>query len=95
MAQSNWELWGIIIAIIEFDINYYVYSATGSLLNILFIAVASLILILAFVLSNVYLQIKSISLNQEETEQKLIRYKELEDIRLDLREIKKELLKRQ
>ena len=94
MPKSNWELWGIIIAIIEFDINFYVYNQTKSALNILIIMVASLILALAFIISNIYYKIKDLEENQDKFNQKLIRDKELEDIRLDIREIKREMFKK-
>ena len=94
MPKSNWELWGIIIAIIEFDINFYVYNQTKSALNILIIMVASLILALASIISNIYYKIKDLEENQDKFNQKLIRDKELEDIRLDIREIKREMFKK-
>ncbi len=94
MPKSNWELWGIIIAIIEFDINFYVYNQTKSTLNILIIMVASLIFALAFIISNIYYKIKDLEENQDKINQKLIRDKELEDIRLDVREIKREIFKK-
>ena len=91
MSTTNWELWGIIIAIVEFDINYFVYNQTKSLVNVLAIVVASLILILAFILSNIYQEIKKLIENQEELNQRLIRDKELEDMRLDLRQLKRKV----
>ena len=94
MPKSNWELWGIIIARIEFDINFYVYNQTKSALNILIIMVASLILALASIISNIYYKIKDLEENQDKFNQKLIRDKELEDIRLDIREIKRETFKK-
>lgn len=93
MSESNWELWGIIIAIIEFDINYYIYSETGSIINVLVVLVASIIFALAFVLSHIYAKIKEIEIAQEDINKRLIRDKELEDIRLDLRDIKRKVLK--
>ncbi len=91
MSKSNWELWAVIIGIVEFDINYYIYSETKSLANILMIIVISMILGLAFIISNIYEKIKDNEEKLETLNQKLIRYKELEDIRVDIREIKKEL----
>ena len=88
MSNSTWEIWTLVIAIIEFDISYYLYSKTGSLLNVLFVIVASLILALAFIVSHIYSNIKDLVEKQEEMEKRFIREKELEDIRLDLREIK-------
>lgn len=94
MPETNLELWGIIIAIIELDINYFVYSQTKSIQNILIIIVASLIIALAFILSNIYSKIEETEAKIEEFNQKLIRNKELEDIRLDLREMKREIFKK-
>ena len=94
MPETNWELWGIIIAIIEFDINYFVYSQTKSIQNILIIIVASLIIALAFILSNIYSKIEETGIKIGEFNQKLIRSKELEDIKLDLREMKREVFKK-
>ena len=94
MPETNWELWGIIIAIIEFDINYFVYSQTTSIQNILIIIVASLIIALAFILSNIYSKIEETGIKIGEFNQKLIRSKELEDIKLDLREMKREVFKK-
>ncbi len=94
MPETNLELWGIIIAIIELDINYFVYSQTKSIQNILIIIVASLIIALAFILSNIYSKIEETEAKIEEFNQKLIRNKELEDIRLDLREMKREVFKK-
>jgi len=34
MPKSNWELWGLVIAVVEFDVNYFVYSQTKSLLTL-------------------------------------------------------------
>lgn len=94
MVKGSWELWGIVIAIIEFDINYFVYTQTKSFLNVLVIIVASLIFALAFILSNIYSRIKMIESSQEEFNKRLIRDKELEDIRLDLREMKREVFRK-
>lgn len=90
MSGSNW-IWGILITIIEFDINFFVYSQTKSVLNILTIIVISLILALTFIVSNIYSKINEMSDAQDKINQKFIRDKELEDIRLDLREIKREV----
>ena len=84
---------GIIIAIVEFDINYFVYNQTGSILNVLIILLVSLIFALAFILSNIYSKIKGLIETQDQFSQKFIRDKELEDIRLDLREIKREIFR--
>ncbi len=43
MSKSNWELWGIIIAIVEFNINYFIYTRTGSFSNVLMVIIVSLI----------------------------------------------------
>ena len=94
MSKTNWELWGIIIAIIEFDINYFVYSRTGSVSSILMLIIVSLIFALAFILSDIYSKIKSIEDNQEEINKRIIRDKELEDIRLDLREVRRLIFKK-
>ena len=94
MPKSNLELWGLVITVVEFDVNYFVYVKTNSLLNILMIIIASFIFILALVLSNIYVKIRDIEDRQEEIRQKLIRDKELEDIRLDLREVKRKVFKR-
>ena len=94
MPKSNWELWGLVIAVVEFDVNYFVYVKTNSLLNVLTIIVASLIFTLALILSNIYIKIRDVEDRQEEINQKLIRDKELEDIRLDLREVKRKVFKR-
>ena len=40
MFKTNWELWGLLIAIIEFDINYFIYSQTKSIQSILIVVVA-------------------------------------------------------
>ena len=93
MSKNNLELFGIIFAIIEFDINYFVYRRTGSVSNVLMVVTVSLILALAFILSDVYSKIKDIEENQEEFNKKIIRNRELEDIRLDLREIKRYTIK--
>lgn len=94
MSKYNWELWGIVITIIEFDVNYFVYSQTKSALNILAIIVASIIVGLTFILSNIYSKITEVIGSQDKINQKFIRDKELEDIRLDLREIKREVFKK-
>jgi len=94
MPKSNLELWGLVITVVEFDVNYFVYVKTNSLLNILMIIIASFIFILALVLSNIYVKIRDIEDRQEEINPKLIRDKELEDIRLDLREVKRKVFKR-
>ena len=94
MPKSNWELWGLVIAVVEFDVNYFVYVKTNSLLNVLTIIVASLIFTLALILSNIYIKIRDVEDRQGEIRQKLIRDMELEDIRLDLREVKRKLFKR-
>ena len=94
MSASNWEIWGLIIAILEFDINFYIYQKTASLLNVIIVIGASIIFALAFILSNIYMKIKEIEEKEEEISKKIIRDKELEDIRLDLREIKREIFKR-
>jgi len=62
-------------------------------LNILIITVASLILALAFIISNIYYKIKDLEEKQDKFNQKLIRDKELEDIRLDIREMKRKIFK--
>ncbi len=94
MPKNSWELWGIIIAIIEFNINYFVYSRTGSISNVLMIIIVSLIFALAFILSDIYSKIKSIEDNKDEINKKIIRDKELEDIRLDLREMRRQIFKK-
>jgi len=94
MPKSNWELWGIIIAIIEFDINYYIYSQTESIINVLIVIISSLIIALTFIISDVYSKIKESTKTIDEFNKKLIRDKEFEDIRLDLREIKREIFKK-
>jgi len=94
MSKSNWELWALVIAIIEFDVNYYVYSITKSALDILTIIVASMILVLIFVLLHIYSKIGDVSESQEEFDKKLIMHKELEDIRLDLRELKRKVFRK-
>ncbi len=93
-TTNNWELWGIIIAIIEFDINYFIYVRTGSVNSIIIVIVLSLILALVFIISNVYSKIYDLSDKQDEIDKRLIRYGELEDIRLDLREIKRGVFKK-
>lgn len=94
MSKISWELWGIIIVIIEFNINYFIYIQTKSLVNILIIAVTSLIIALVFIFSHIYSKIDEIFEKSNEINQKLIRYKELEDIRLDIRELKREMSKK-
>ena len=94
MSKSNWELWGIIIAIVEFNINYFIYTRTGSFSNVLMVIIVSLIFALAFILSDIYSRIKIAEENQEEANKKIKRDKELEDIRLDLREIKRHIFKK-
>jgi len=71
-----------------------VYIQTKSLSNIFIVIIASLILALAFILSNIYSELKEIKDAQEKINQKFIRDKELENMRLDLREIKKEVFKK-
>ena len=70
------------------------YIQTKSLSNIFIVIIASLILALAFILSNIYSELKEIKDAQEKINQKFIRDKELENMRLDLREIKKEVFKK-
>ncbi|MFA5020033.1 MAG: hypothetical protein WC533_02955 [Candidatus Pacearchaeota archaeon] len=93
MPKSMWELWAVIITIVEFDINYFVYSKTGSKIDVITIIGASTILPLTFIISHIYSKIKELEDKQEEAIKKLIRDKELEDIRLDLREIKRKVFK--
>jgi len=81
----------LIIAIVEFDINYYLYSRTDSLLNVFFVILASLIFVLAFILSHIYIRINEMADELAEIEKRFIREKELEDIRLDLREMKRKV----
>lgn len=75
----------------EFDINYYLYSRTDSLLNVFFVILASLIFVLAFILSHIYIRINEMADELAEIEKRFIREKELEDIRLDLREMKRKV----
>jgi len=81
MSQSNWELWAIVIVIIEFDINYVIYLKTQSFANILTVITTSIIFALAFILFNIFNRLKELSSNQEEFNKTLIRYKELEDVK--------------
>ncbi len=93
MSQSNWELWALIIVIAEFDINYYIYSTTESILNLLIVIVSSVIIALGFILFHIYSKMNDLDNVQNETDKKLKMYKELEDIRLDLRELKRKVFK--
>jgi len=94
MSKSNWELWALVIAIVEFDLNYYVYLRTQSLVDILTIIVASLILALMFIISHVYVKLKENSDMIEELDKRLKLYKELENIRVDVRELKNEVFRK-
>ena len=58
------------------------------------VIIVSLIFALAFILSDIYSRIKIAEENQEEANKKIKRDKELEDIRLDLREIKRHIFKK-
>ena len=94
MSESNWSLFGIVIAIIEFDLNYYIYSKTGSALNVVIVILTSLIIALAFIIFSIFSNLDNIQERQEELERRFIREKELEDIRLDLREIKRNVFRK-
>lgn len=89
MERDKWGLYGLIIAMIELDVNIFVYIKTKSFTNVIIIIAASLFFILIVIISDALSKIKEDSEKIDKITEKLKRAEDLIDIRADINYLKR------
>ena len=93
MDENKWGLYGLIFGVIEFNLNLLLYIYFKSeIIILLVISVSFAIVILIILLDNLN-RIDSNSKKIEEVIEKLKRTEELNDMRLNIKELQRKVFK--
>ena len=93
MNENKWGLYGLIFGIVEFNLGLLIYIFLNSITVIVWVVSLSFAFILVLILVNALNQIKANSCYIDELIEKLKRTEELNDIRLNIKELQRKVFK--
>jgi len=93
MSENKWGLYSLIIGIIELNLNLFLYIYFESEEIVLWVILVSLAVIVLIILMDKLGRIEENSNKISSLIEKLKRKEELDDIRLDVRELKRKVLR--
>jgi len=93
MNENKWGFYGLIFGIIEFNLNLILYIYLKSITLIIWIISLSLALAVIIIMVDRFTQIKNNTTQIKELTEKLKRTEELNDIRLNIKELQRKVFK--
>lgn len=93
MDENKWGLYGLVIGIVEFNLNLLLYIYLKSIVVVFWVVSLSFAFIAVIILIDRFGEIKNNSLKIEELTEKLKRAEELSDIRLNIKELQRKVFK--